>query len=194
MTVVICPGIHQPELTESFLKELQVARAARNPLIPTQQSRFDSSLNYPKNLLIFPAQRLPVYSAIHVREFLGQHCSMAFPLVMICFSAGVVGGIGAAWGWQQAGGTIKAFMALDGWGVPLYGDFPIHRLSHDRFTHWSSQLLGAGIDSFYADPSVEHLELWRSPQMAHGWWGQKSQLQRTTAATFLTLLLERYGE
>lgn len=100
----------------------------------------------------------------------------------------------AARSWQQSGGTIKALIALDGWGVPLYGDFPIHRLSHDHFTHWSSKLLGAGLDGFYADPPVEHLELWRSPQTTQGWWEQKSQLQQITAVAFLALLLQRYGE
>lgn len=192
MSIVVCPGIHQPELTESFLKGLQVGIAQSRLILPQQAS--DSSPNHFKNLLIVPAQQLPVYSGVHVLRFLRQHCSIQLPLVTICFSAGVVGGIGAAWGWQQSGGTIKAFVALDGWGVPLYGDFPIHRLSHDRFTHWSSQLLGAGADSFYADPPVEHLELWRSPQTTQGRWGQQSQSRRTTAAAFLLLLLERYGE
>lgn len=114
--------------------------------------------------------------------------------MLICFSAGVVGGIGAAWAWQQSGGKIKALIALDGWGVPLYGNFPIHRLSRDRFTHWSSQLLGAGADSFYADPPVEHLDLWRSPHTAQGWWVRPERQQRLTAAMFLNLLLELYGE
>lgn len=191
MTVVICPGIHQPELTASFLKQLQIATAS-DSVSPAEEDRH--SLNHSKTRLIFPAQQRPVYSSTHVREFLQQHCSAALPLMMICFSAGVVGGMAAARSWQQSGGTIKALIALDGWGVPLYGDFPIHRLSHDHFTHWSSKLLGAGSDGFYADPPVEHLELWRSPQTTQGWWEHKSQLQRITAVAFLALLLQRYGE
>ena len=57
---------------------------------------------------------------------------------------------------------MKALIAFDGWGVPLVGNFPIYRISHDQFTHWSSELLGKGDKSFYADPPVEHLDLWRS--------------------------------
>lgn len=192
-TVFICPGIHQPGLTESFLQSLQAARAAHSP----HGSRFDqssSNSNESETLLVFPAEDSPVYSGSHVLEFLRQHCFLAFPLIMICFSAGVVGGIGAARLWQRLGGNIRAFVALDGWGVPLYGSFPIHRLSHDHFTHWSSKLLGAEGDSFWADPSVEHLDLWRSPQTTQGWWENQSQLQQTTAAIFLALLLERYSE
>ncbi|NJK53546.1 MAG: hypothetical protein HC936_13370 [Leptolyngbyaceae cyanobacterium SU_3_3] len=59
---------------------------------------------------------------------------------------------------------------MDGWGVPLGGDFPIYRVSHDRFTHWSSAWWVAGLDSFYADPAVAHLDLWRSPQTVQGRW------------------------
>lgn len=141
------------------------------------------------------------------------------PLAFVSFSAGVVGAIGAAWMWQFLGGTVKAFIAFDGWGVPLWGSFPIHRFSHDEFTHWSSALLGAGSDSFYADPPVAHLDLWAKPQIAQGWWIQSqvadgesqsdspithypthdvavSQAARSpvTATQFLTMLLERYGE
>lgn len=190
--IILCPGVHEQELTINFLKGLQI-ETAQSYDTSSQRNQSDPSPNH-SDLLVVPAQQLPVYSGIHILEFLGEHCSIASPLVMICFSAGVVGGIGAAWGWQQSGGTIKAFMALDGWGVPLYGDFPIHRLSHDHFTHWSSKLLGAGSDSFYADPPVEHLELWRSPQTTQGWWEQQSQSRQTTAAAFLMLLLERYSE
>jgi hypothetical protein len=92
------------------------------------------------------------------------------PLTFIGFSAGVVGAMGAAVAWELLGGKVQALFALDGWGVPTIGTFPIHRLSHDYFTHWSSALLGAGQDSFYADPGVAHLDLWRSPQAIQGYW------------------------
>lgn len=91
------------------------------------------------------------------------------------------------------GGQIRRLWAIDGWGVPLVGDFPIHRLSHDWFTYESSKLLGAGLDSFYADPTVEHLDIWRSPQTTHGWWVHSDSRQpatRTTAAAFVTALLQ----
>jgi len=55
-------------------------------------------------------------------------------------------------------GHVKAY-CFRRLGVPLVGNFPIHRLSHDYFTHWSSAVLGSGNDSFYADPPVEHLEM-----------------------------------
>lgn len=182
MSVIICPGIHDPALTQSFLEELQ--------------------LNKRENRLIFPVQEFPAYSAADIYNYLcvnlGSPNSQASPLIFISFSAGVVGAIGAAWLWQLSGGTVKALIALDGWGMPLSGNFPIHRLSHDYFTHWSSAVLGSGEDSFYADPPVEHLELWRSPQTAKGWWvlsvkGKAETRTYTTSAEFLTSLLQRYG-
>lgn len=185
MSIVICPGMHNPEVTQSFLAWLRREIAL-------------GSLN--ENLLIFPAQDAPAYSAWHILQFLRNLSSpLETPLVFISFSAGVVGAIGAAWGWQMLGGQVKAFIALDGWGVSLFGNFPIHRLSHDYFTHWSSSLLGSGFDSFYADPPVEHLKLWRSPQTVEGWRIVHPNVgiqprSRLTAAQFLTMLLERYEE
>lgn len=176
MSLIICPGIHEPKLTESFLTGLQ---------LNDNQKRQD--------ILIFPMEDYPAYSSGHILQFLRQNHSLSSPIAIISFSAGVVGAIGAAWGWQLLGGEVKAFIALDGWGVPLTGSFPIHRLSHDYFTHWSSALLGSGEDSFYAEPSVAHLELWRQPQTVVGYWIDKSQQKtQTTAAQFLTMLLDRY--
>lgn len=173
MNVIICPGIHEPTFTQEFLAALESS--------------------YPDGSSL---------SALHIGQFVqtdqGSRSTMS-PVVFIGFSAGVIGEIGAAWGWQILGGKVKALIALDGWGVPLFGDFPIHRLSHDFFTHWSSSWLSSGQDSFYADPPVEHLTLWRSPHTVTGWWVHSSvgeSLSRTylTAAEFLTMLLKRYGE
>lgn len=176
MSLIICPGIHEPTLTESFLAGLQVNNRQK-----------------PGNILIFPIQDYPAYSSGHILHFMCENHSLSSAIAIISFSAGVVGAIGAAWGWQLLGGKVTAFIALDGWGVPLTGSFPIHRLSHDYFTHWSSALLGSGEDSFYAAPSVEHLELWRQPQTVVGYSIDKSeQKRRTTAAQFLTMLLDRY--
>ena len=193
MSVVICPGIHDLELTLSFLAELR--REAG------KQSQSSDVLNSPiRDLLIFPAQDYPAFSAFHILHFLRDRSNVSLsPLLFISFSAGGVGAIGAAWGWQILGGRVKAVIAIDGWGVPLSGSFPLHRLSHDGFTHWSSSLLGSGEDSFYADPSVEHLDLWRKPQTAQGWHTSDSGVgalrrSRLTAAQFLTMLLERYKE
>jgi len=188
MHIVICPGIHDPELTQSFLMALL--------------DQLDHQQRQSIELLVFPATIAPVYSGWHVLQFLRsqflakqQDDLRQIPFMFIGFSAGVVGAIGAAWAWQQWGGQVKALVALDGWGVPLSGDFPIHRLSHDYFTHWSAALLGSGQDRFYAEPAVEHLELWRSPHKAIGWWIPVDATQapvQLTAAAFLAILIERY--
>jgi hypothetical protein len=186
-TLVICPGIHAPQLTQNFLERLRCCET-------------DSSSNHwSENVLIFPADDYPAYSAVHILEFLQTYPNLVeTPLVFICFSAGVVGAIGAAWGWQMLGGEVKAFIAFDGWGVPLYGNFPIHRVSHDYFTHWSAALLGAGEDSFYAEPAIAHLDLWGKPDTCQGWWvhpattSQSEQRTYTTAAQFVTQRLQLY--
>lgn len=191
MTVIICPGIHDSQLTQSFLTNLGV-------FLPDYH--------------IFPTDQYAAYSGLDVLRFLdhkvgsksGFDLSSPTSLLLIGFSAGVVGAIAAAWAWQVLGGEVKALVALDGWGVPLYGDFPIYRLSHDEFTHWSSALLGVGTTSFYADPPVAHLDLWRSPHTAIGYVVQPLQCvlglpkqtpsSPITAAQFLQSLLLRYGE
>ncbi|MBE9180386.1 hypothetical protein IQ268_17635 [Oculatella sp. LEGE 06141] len=191
MKIVVCPGIHSLALTQRFLTALAYQ---------------------PSNILVFPAESEPAYSPIHILNFLSDalkppdsgvdNATSTVPLVFIGFSAGVVGAIAAARAWQRQGGVVNAFIALDGWGVPLYANFPIHRVSHDYFTHWSSAWLGNGEDSFYADPPVEHLEVWRSPQTVHGYWLPPARLatrhptqrgQLTTAAQFLNALLDRYS-
>ncbi|HEY9608193.1 hypothetical protein [Allocoleopsis sp.] len=184
--VVICPGIHEPQLTQDFLTALQGNKIAHLSTGSTQK------------LLIFPTQEYPAYSTLHILQFLQRHASQTTPIVFISFSAGVAGAIGAAWGWEMLGGQVKAFIAFDGWGVPLQGKFPIHRVSHDYFTHWSSALLGTGEDSFYADPAIEHLDLWRSPDSCQGWWVQRIAAEKTeqrlytTAAQFVNYLLHLY--
>lgn len=185
LTIFICPGIHEQRLTEKFLEVLMGDARVITP-----------NSSEPK-VLIFPSQDYPAYSAIHILDFLHLHNSRQTPVIFISFSAGVVGAIGAAWGWQLAGGEVRAFIAVDGWGVPLSGNFPLYRLSHDYFTHWSSALLGTGEDSFYADPATEHLNLWSKPDLCKGWWirpqeGNRPQLRTfTTAAQFLKELLSR---
>jgi hypothetical protein len=189
MRLVICPGIHDPKLTDGFLAGLSEVWGDE---YPRQNSQIVDRLK------IFPAHKYPAFSAIDILHFLCSQELAGESLVFASFSAGVAGAIGAAWMWQQIGGKVAAFFALDGWGVPLGGNFPIHRLSHDRFTHWSSAILGSGGDGFYASPSIAHLDLWRSPQTAKGW--QISQTadgietaKPATAATFLVHLLKRYG-
>ncbi len=189
MRLVICPGIHDPKLTDRFL-------AGLSEVWGDAELRQNTQTFYP--VKIFPAHKHPPFSAIDILHFLCSQELTGESLVFVSFSAGVAGAIGAAWMWQLLGGKVGAFFALDGWGVPLGGNFPIHRLSHDRFTHGSSAILGGGGESFYADPAIEHLDLWREPQTAQGW--QISQTadgietaKPATAATFLVHLLKHYG-
>ncbi len=190
MTLVICPGFHPPALTDSLVRSLDLS---------------------PDRFVIVPSDSCPPYSAPHLLEFLKQQerrAQLNDGTVFLSFSAGVVGAIGAAWAWQLLGHSVKAFIAIDGWGVPLFGTFPIHRLSHDPWTHLTSTGLEWLADGFYADPPMSHLELWRSPAMVQGWWvnyGNVDSLPpprslvpafktRATAAWVLQDILERYGE
>ena len=148
-SLIICPGVHPPQLTSSFVRD-----------------------NIQQEHLIFPTEQDLSYNAIAIERWLKLHYPSpvdAPALSFIAFSAGVVGGFGAVKIWQLQGGKIANFIAFDGWGMPLFGNFPIYRVSHDRFTHWSSSILGGGSGGFYADPEVEHLELWRSPHTCWGW-------------------------
>lgn len=121
---------------------------------------------------IFPTEAHPPYSGFHCRQFMNEVLQAQglqdHPVSIIAFSAGVVGAIAAAQYWHHRGIAIANFIAIDGWGVPLAADFPIFRMSHDHFTHWSSALLGAGELNFYADPAVGHLKLWQAPDQAMG--------------------------
>ncbi|WP_066377848.1 hypothetical protein [Anabaena sp. CA = ATCC 33047] len=190
MTIIICPGIHEADLTESFISECWGGLTT------------DIFSQERENILVAPVPGVLAVSSLHILQFVRDrlHSSLESPVIFISFSAGVVGAIGAAWQWQLLGGHVKAFIAIDGWGVPLWGNFPIHRLSHDYFTHWSSSWLGSGQDNFYAEPAVDHLTIWRSPQIVQGWWVNSSQGEisppknRLTAAEFLHLLLKRYEQ
>lgn len=189
MNIIICPGIHEPALTEKFISGWLY-------------SDIEGAIGQNSvNLLVFPGEGLSALSSLHILQFLHDRLGdkLGLPVIFISFSAGVVGAIAAAIQWQLLGGHVKAFIAIDGWGVPLVGNFPIHRMSHDYFTHWSSALLGSGQNNFYAQPPVEHLSMWRSPQTVQGWCidssSEASPTQiRLTAAKFLQMLLQRYTE
>ncbi|MEH1865138.1 MAG: hypothetical protein V7K69_09020 [Nostoc sp.] len=196
MNIIICPGIHEPELTESFRVGL-LDLVSNGAIAP-----------HSANILLYPGKDVLVLSALHILQFLRDRLtdSLKSPIIFISFSAGVVGAIGAAHLWQLLGGNVKAFIAIDGWGVPLQGNFPIHRMSHDYFTHWSSCLLGCGQNNFYAQPAVDHLFMWRcltknpsesTSQAVQGWWVDSSieispPKGYLTAAEFLLMLLKRY--
>ena len=170
MQIIVCPGIHESEFTQAFLQGMQ----------------WDQDRETSENVLVYPAQSLPAYAGWEISRFVSQRVSLSESVLWVAFSAGVVGAIAAAWQWRQQGGRVKGLIALDGWGMPLGGDFPIYRVSHDHFTHWSSALLGSGENSFYADPGVEHLTLWRSPNLVWGWQEAASGARsRMTAAACL---------
>ncbi|WP_448265904.1 hypothetical protein [Nostoc sp. DSM 114159] len=194
MSIIICPGIHEPELTESFRVEL--LDLVSHSAIPAVS--YANTPN-PINILVYPGKDVLVLSPLHILRFLRDYLtdSLESPIIFISFSAGVVGAIGAAHLWQLLGGRVKAFIAIDGWGVPLQGNFPIHRISHDYFTHWSSCLLGSGQNNFYAEPAVDHLSIWKSPQTVQGCWVDSSieiipPKGRLTASEFLLMLLKHY--
>lgn len=175
MQIVLCPGIHSPELTLAFWDVIQ----RRGPLYGLS----DRDLSP----IIFPDAPNWAFSAMHISHWLTENrCDR--PLVIIAFSAGVVGAIGAAWMQQLQGTSIQAFIAIDGWGMPLWGTFPIYRLSHDRFTHDSSSWLG-GEPTFYADPPVSHLQMWRSPDQVRGLWQRQAGLREGTLAEVICQLL-----
>ncbi|MGB7417063.1 MAG: hypothetical protein WA902_22910 [Thermosynechococcaceae cyanobacterium] len=194
--IIICPGFHDRIWTDQFMQGI----------------RFPN----PESVWVFPAERYPACSGIHIFNFLydiscssvrfntaidaevRQSNAFALKPILIGFSAGVVGVMQAAWAWQQLGGSIAAIIAIDGWGVPLLNDVSCYRLSHDLFTHWSSAVLGQGCDRFYADPSIPHAKLWQHPQNAQGWWiydheSETAPKTATTAADFIHHLLRRHG-
>jgi hypothetical protein len=158
---VICPGVHPVSLTQSFVESIDWQGI---------------------EVLVFPGD---------LYRFLSEHhIARTSQLIFIGFSAGVVGAIAAAWLWQFSGGKVKAIIAFDGWGVPLFGNFEIYRFSHDYFTHVTSAWLGTGAASFYADPPVAHLDFWKSPHLTHGYSVSIASLpQPVNAANYLQDLL-----
>ena len=185
MSIFICPGFHLPQITQSFLQELSLSN-----------SDFILSVN----TRTFKSESYTVVSAVHILQDLikayGQP-HQATPVLFISFSAGVVGALGAAWGWELLGGKVKAVIAIDGWGVPLMGNFPIHRLSHDYFTHQTSIVVNCPEDNFYADPEATHLQMWRSPSTVAGWATSAVNFpvrSHLNAAEFILMLLKRYQE
>jgi hypothetical protein len=182
LSIVLCPGIHDPVLTEGFVAALR---------------SITLNASDPRQLLVVPAQDWPVYSPHHILQFLSSLPSVTEPL-FIGFSAGVVGAIGAAQILHRQGVAVKALIAIDGWGVPLAARFPVYRLSHDQFTDWSSALLGGGLERFYADPAVDHLAMWQSPQRVCGTWVRSLTPQAVANSTpmldFLRHVLNFHGE
>ncbi|MEO1401370.1 MAG: hypothetical protein AAFV72_08940 [Cyanobacteria bacterium J06635_1] len=173
MKLMICPGIHAPGLTEGFLRSL-LPRLHQPPAALWIQPGGVGALLSAPILSTLRAQAQP---------------SKLGPISMIAFSAGVVGAAQAIPRWCEVGGQLACLIALDGWGVPLGGDYPIYRVSHDRFTHWSSRGLGGGTVNFYAEPGIDHLDLWQTPAQAMGWRVDGQRRDRTSAADFVSQAL-----
>lgn len=173
MKLMICPGIHAPGLTEGFLRSL----------LPRLEGPPDALWIQPGGVeALFSA---PILSTL--REQVQP--SKLGPISMIAFSAGVVGAAQAIPRWCEQGGQLACLIALDGWGVPLGGTYPIYRASHDGFTHWSSLGLGGGAVNFYAEPGVDHLALWQTPEQALGWSVDGQRRDRMSAADFVSQAL-----
>ncbi len=176
LPVMVCPGFHEARLTAQWVRSLP-------PFVTPHVAK------------AFPANSLAVFDWL-VQTTSWQSAaqpSWVQPIVAVGFSAGVVGLAGALALWQQQGGKVAKFFALDGWGVPVVG-LPVCRLSHDSFTHWSTLPLGAGKVNFYADPPVAHLQLWEAPQRVNGWqvsgWPHEAAKLPMTAAEFLRQQLQ----
>ena len=170
MIVVICPGIHPPELTKEFGAALEGAIALQASSEIAAQATAVEALQ----IWLLPFDIAP-YGPDLIRSYVLERWQQAelppgFPTAWIGFSAGAVGAVAAARRWQREGGEVTGLIAVDGWGVPLGDRFPRFRLGHDRFTAQSCEWLGASDGYFYCDPAVGHLELWRSPQRSSGYW------------------------
>ncbi len=145
LPVIVCPGFNRVELTERFTRSLP-------------------AFTRPYVVRSLPISPLGLYQ--WMSDTLGNPATQR-PIVGIGFSAGVVGLAGALLLWQQSGGKVARLFAVDGWGVPVLG-LSVTRLSHDRFTHLTTLPLGAGDTNFYAEPAVDHLSLWGTPDQVMG--------------------------
>lgn len=177
--LVVCGGLHPISYSGQILTTLAT----------------DAVLSHLPVLAFAPPSPLAVLSAQAIRQGLerglrelSSQADAHPPLIIWAFSAGCVGAVAFAEHWQRHRGPVRALFLVDGWGVPSTAQVPVHRLSHDRFTHTTSRWLGAGCIDFYADPAVPHLRLWQSPQRVRGWLVGSDPGQETrtlTAAEFL---------
>ena len=158
--LLICGGMHSPRDSDGVLAILAK----------------DSQLSQLPILHFSPTPPLAVLSGAALRCWLEEHGppAMAMPagyprLIIWAFSAGCVGALALTQYWQRYRGGVLALFLVDGWGVPGVGSVPIHRLSHDRFTHRTSGWLGPGLVSFVGWPAVSHRQLWRDPQQVWGY-------------------------
>lgn len=175
MGIIICPGLLAVAASQRFWQTVQ------------EHSTTDLNLNRSvgtAETVIFLPPDCPVYSPQHVLQAVRPLLTPE-PWIWIGFSAGIVGGLGAA-RYCHDQFPVHAFIALDAWGVPLIAPFPIYHLSHDRWTHHIVAAFNTLEGSFFADPDVNHLDLWETPDRVSGWDCQRGcPPSRTNAATYI---------
>ena len=169
MQLLICSGYHSSDLTHSFLQALL-------------------KVTTPERLWV-----VPIWSAPGALPWLlssKQAPRQDYLLQIIAFSAGVVGAYPLLLAWQGLGGNGR-LIAVDGWGMPLPGDLTIYRISHDRWTHDTTYFPTAAESQgyFYAQPAVEHLELWQSPDRTTGVGCLGATACEMTALDFMSAVL-----
>ncbi|BAQ63360.1 hypothetical protein [Geminocystis sp. NIES-3709] len=160
---IICGGFHDSSLTTNFFTYLTTITkdiSKENTII----------FNLDSSEKIYSVDRTLPYNGFSIYKCLkeNQHKLIDCDLIFMGFSAGVIGAIIAGNLWEKNGGKVKALFAFDSWGVPLIANFPCYRISHDYFTHLS--YLGGETNSFYANPSISHLDLWQNPENVQGCW------------------------
>ncbi|WPF88385.1 hypothetical protein WEU38_16465 [Cyanobacterium aponinum AL20118] len=178
--IVIIGGFHNLEITTNFINylysQIKAIKDLKYIIIPTDK--------------VQPLDGLSAYNFLS--NYLVNQSCFPCPIIVISFSAGVVGAIILGKLWKARNGEVLCLLAFDGWGVPLIADFPCYRVSHDHFTHFSSLLLGGEESSFYAQPMVNHLELWRSPLEIQGRWQMKLGVEKTVKMTdFIQFCLQK---
>lgn len=180
VSLIVCNGFHPPEATQQLIADISYPASDR-PHRPLSDPRL-SIHSHPDPSC---RQLLAPLSSRSLRRMLQE---IADPVIFLAFSAGCLAAAGAArHRHYQSSGQVLALFAIDGWGIPLAEPYPVHRLSHDRFTHLTSA--GPG-EHFYADPAVDHLRLWQRPSQVAG-MATPSQ-SRMTAAAFLNGWIAHY--
>lgn len=174
MQILICPGYHSSELTHSFVQSLR-------------------GVLTPERLWVLPIWASPALPWLLTAGSLPQQ---DWPLHIIAFSAGVVAAYPFALVWQGMGGTVR-MIAVDGWGMPLVGLLSVYRMSHDRWTHRTTYCPSSAESRgyFYAHPAVDHLSMWRSPQLIGGLGTTRTMSAHSmTALEFIYDVLTRPDE
>ena len=174
MQLLICPGYHSSDLTHSFLGALLGEIT-------------------PERLWIRPIWTSP--GALPWLFTSPQGPQLDRRLQIIAFSAGGVAAYPLMLAWQGMGGT-GCLIAVDGWGMPLWGDLTIYRLSHDRWTHDTTYFPSASESRgyFYCHPGVDHLSLWHSPQLSRGMGSIGMAPSTMTALDFICAVLRTQAD